>query len=265
MRKIILLLLLVLPVGICSCELFSKDETVEFELPQWPDYLPELQSWQVEVLDTGKPAQQIHKFTLSPHARSLSLKVDKNRPCGLLLTPLTSPRFFKPAGTVYPYSQKITWSGGYSANLVKTISQAVLQNGYTSAFVKDYISSFNWEKLLQLLEQMEESPDYNPWLLDNQSILEGIAGHSFSANKVKMTQTISLSLDFKVFSSYVPQNFQLLQASQILVSVKINEPGLFLLPESQNSSEARGLLISAASAKNISLEFISLPIYIEEI
>ena len=126
---------------------------------------------------------------------------------------------------------------------------------------------------MQLLkEKQEESSNsedksgfYNPWLLDSQELLEGIAFRNFSATKLKLSGTLKIPLDFEVFSSYVPendffkQNFQ--KNNQAFVTVAIKRPEIFLL----DSMAKYGLLISASSAKNISLEFISLPIYIEEI
>jgi hypothetical protein len=266
MRKIILLLLLVLTglVALGACQLAAHDETIEFELPLWPEYLPELQGWEVD------------DASYSPQTKTISLRVDKNRPCCIIATPVTQNQFFKPAGTIYPYSTSITWSGGYAAMLYKTISTAANQSGYTADYIEDYLSSFNWGKLLETLEQKQAdaaaatedsaSPFYNPWLLNTQEVLEGIAYKNFSATKLKLTQTVIVPLDFQVFSSYIPENEFMNQKKQPYVTVKLNAPQLFALRLGSGTTDATyALLISASSAKNISLEFISMPILKEEL
>ena len=262
MRKIILLLCLIMPLVVGSCTLFAADETVEFELPQWPDYLPELQGWQVALREPQGPPT-------SPQGQGgqhISLRLPKNQPACIIATPITQNQFFKPAGTIYPYSQKITWSGGYAAYLYTIIPDS---------------EQFNWEKLLETLEQKQNDaltqqtqapePFYNPWLLDSQEILEGIAYHNFTATKLKSSQTICIPLDFEVFSSYVPENEFFKQKNQTCVTVKKGQPELFILkyavpePVEGQGPHEWGLIISASSTKNISLEVISMPIFKEDL
>ena len=229
---------------LCSCELFSKDETVEFELPQWPDYLPQLQGWEVTCSGAAlRQAQGPRVLSKGPDAKTITLRLDKNVPCCITATPITEVPFFKPAGTIYPYSQKITWSGGYAAYLFKIIPES---------------EQFNWEKLLETLEGCE-----NPWLLDSQKVLEGIAYNSFSAGKLKITNSLCIPLDFDVFSSYVPENHTI-QATGTVTVIK-NQPELFALRRGSGTPDFAGtpfyaVIISAASAKNISLDLVSLPI-----
>ena len=251
MRNLFKLCLIVvcgfLVVTICSCQFFIPEEIVEFELPEWPEYLPELEKWSVNLSGVAEPVE------VSPDQKTIFLQLPKNRPCCITVTPVTQTQFFKSAGTIYPYSKSITWSGGYAARLYNTA-------------VKD--SSFNWEKLLTTLEekQQELASFYNPWLLDTQEVLEGIAYHSFSANKLKLSQTVCVELDFEVFSSYVPENEFMRTAETPYVTVKKDVPQLFALRQGSGPPDpCYGLLISASSAKNISLEFISMPIYIKEI
>lgn len=229
MRKFILLLLLAGMTLLCSCELFSKDETVEFELPQWPDYLPQLQGWEISGVAELVEAP--------PDRRHVSFRLPRNKPVCITATPITEVPFFKQAGTIYPYSQKITWSGGYAAYLFKIIPGD---------------EQFNWEKLLETLEGCE-----NPWLLDSQKVLEGIAYNSFSAGRLKITNSLCIPLDFDVFSSYVPENHTI-QAAGTVTVIK-NQPELFALRRG-SGTPFYAVIISAASAKNISLDLVSLPI-----
>ena len=259
MRKFILLLWLVVPLVLGSCALFAADETIEFELPEWPEYLPQLQGWSVQVYSSatrkstvpepveGQGPQGIgvaEALEAPPDKRHISFKIPKNQPCCIIVTPITKNQFFKPAGTIYPYSQKITWSGGYAAHLYKIIPDS---------------EQFNWEKFLETLEQKQSEDFYNPWLLDSQEVLEGITYRSFSATKLKLTQTLCVPLDFEVFSSYIPENEFFQQNNQTCVTVKMGQPELFAL------SHEHAIIISASSAKNISLEVISMPIFKEDL
>ena len=227
MRKFNLFLLVVLSalaagIMFCSCQFLAKDEKVRFELPEWPENLPELVGWKVQGA------------AYSPRCKSITLRLPRNEPCCIIATPVTKKPFFKPAGTIYPYSQKITWSGGYAVKIYNTIPEH---------------GQFNWEKLLDALE---ECP--NPWLLDSQKVLEGIAFHNFNANKLKLSGAISVQLDFMVYSSYVPENQAFLQNNTVTV-IK-NQPELFALSDF-------AVIICASSAKNISLDLVSMPIFKE--
>ncbi len=240
MKRIILTtaIFVALAAGLCSCQFFECEETVAFEFPEWPDYLPELLGWKLEK--NGVPELVEGR---SAHATSITLRLDKNKPCSITATPVTQNQFFKPAGTIYPYSQKITWSGGYASRLYNTIG------GH---------EQFNWEKLLEKLESCD-----NPWLLDSQEILEAIDYHSFNANKLKLSGTISVSLDFTVFSSYVPQN-QALEQQNSQVIVKKGQPELFALCQGTEFPQY-AIIICASSSKNISLDLVSMPIFKEEL
>ena len=257
-----------MPVVVGSCALFAADETVEFELPQWPEYLPQLEGWSVQVtLREPQGPQGIgvaEALEAPPDKRHISFKIPKNQPCCIIATPITQNQFFKPAGTIYPYSQKITWSGGYAAQLYTIIPDC---------------EQFNWEKLLETLEQKqndaltqqeqsEQTPEpfYNPWLLDTQQVLEGIAYRNFTATKLRLSKIICVPLDFEVFSSYVPENEYFKQKNQTCVTVKIGQPELFTLRQRSGTAGFEyAIIISATSTKNISLEVISMPIFKEDL
>ena len=273
MRKFIILFAVLLLL--CSCSLLNEaknqladpvHETITLELPEWPEYLPELNSWQIRVY-TAATTKNIPQT-------SLKIKVERNKPACIIAQPVIQTSqgsknyFFKCAGTLYPYAFsgtnntiKLTWHGGYAATLMKSIFNSGAQAGYSQDFTEEIAFQFNWERLLETLEQNQEQ---NPWLLDMQQVLEGIAYHNFSANKLKTSGTLSVELDFPVFSSYIPENEairQQNQPNQYFVTVKKDKNALFAL---NDGNFATGVLIYGTSIKNISLEFISLPIYIIE-
>ena len=252
MRKFILFYLLLAVAGLafCSCQLFAEDELVEFTLPSWPEYLPELEGWKLALsFDGAQDKLPQGPQVLSPDTRHISLRLPKNQPVCITASPITQNQFFKPAGTIYPYSQKITWSGGYAAYLYKIIPES---------------QQFNWEKFLETMEQKDVAkaePFYNPWLLDSQDVMEGITYRSFTATKLKLSQVLCVPLDFEVYSSYVPENEFLRQNNQYYVTVKKGQPELFALC----AAVSYGVIINASSAKNISLDLISMPIFKEEL
>lgn len=259
-----------------------EQQTIQLSLPQWPDYLPELTGWKIEL-------QQANGIrTLSAEAdRPLTVKVPRNKPLCIIAQPIIaqpmveqSPEppvqstFFKCAGALYPYmyspeteALELTWQGGYAATLMKAIINSGEQAGYSKEFTRQTVEQFNWERLVEILNENQAQQDticYNPWLLDRQQVLEGIAWQKFSATKLKLSGALAVELETPVFSSYIPENEWLRapeQASQYNVTVKKDGQALFALDDGTFTT---GVLIYGTSLKNISLEFISLPIYIIE-
>ena len=268
---------LTVPILLCSCSLLqeaqnhlvnSKHENITLELPKWPEYLPELCSWKIELCDTnGTSTREISTPTQS---NSLKIKVEKNKPLCITAQPIVKQTenkqssFFKCAGAIYPYTNdnqsklELTWEGGYAATLAKSIINSGKKADYSDYYIDEILMQFNWPRFVSLTP-------FNPWLLDSQQILEGITNNKFTATKLKVSGTISVPLDFPVFSSYVPENEAIItsaEKNQYFVTIKKNQQIVFALNEENFS---KGVLIYGSSAKKISLEFISLPIYIEEI
>ena len=267
-----------IPQSLVSCSVYdsfadSEHERVEFVLPQWPDELPELLYWQVEMLSAkGKVVQNLEAAS---GKSSFVYKVGRNELLSVCAAPVTAAGsglsgqvcFFKCAGTIYPAGCKelkrrksraeLTWCGGYAASLLQTLIKG--SDDFGTESTDTYLASFNWERLLSVLEtrsQEESSVFFNPWLLDTQSVLEGIAYHSFNANKLKMTGVFNAPMEFKLFSSYVPENVRCLAVETLgNVTLRKKQATLFALSGSQ------GLIIYGSSEKNISLEVISMPIF----
>ena len=260
--------------ALSSCKLLQEagnvladpqKETINLVLPPWPQDLPELAGWKLEL--NGCQTSRVLG------ENELKIKVPKNQPLCIIAQPLVKSgakvqsSFFKCAGALYPYelfpeaqSLSLSWTSGYAATLMKSIINSGRQASYSSDFTEQIISQFNWERLTESLQQAE----INPWFLDTPQLLEGIAYHNFSVNKLKVTGSLQVEVDFPLYSSYVPQNQSLKNAmkeGQYLLTIKKDQPNLFALADGNFST---GLLIYGTSIKNISLEFISLPIYISE-
>ncbi len=283
MKNIIFSVVLAASLLLCGCSLDNLTnlmvyEQVEFVFPSWPETIPPLLAWEVELYAPQDGIRFNSKYTAD--SKGFSYRVKKNCPLYVKAVPVTlSARgqdipqyFFKEAGTVYPwqYPVNLSWSGGYAASLMKTLINSAEASGYRGEYVSNYIASFNWERLLSTLEQkqqesLEEGVFYNPWLLDSQEVLEGIAYESFTATKLRNTGIFCVTLDFPVYSSYVPENElsnPLQSTEQARISIKKNVLALFALGQTAQDS---GILIYGSSEKNMSLEFISMPIYIEGI
>ena len=276
MRKISIVILILLPLLVASCSLVSslKDtehEEVKLAFPQWPQTLPPLVCWKVECYKGENGSHVVSQYP--PDSKSFSLRVRKNTPFYICATPVTGTQtqpqeFFKCAGAVYPWSLELSWSGGYSANLMRTLVLGMEKSGWSASYICANLCQFNWYKLNQVLEQkqqdsLEEGIFYNPWLLDSQKVLEAIAYKDFTATKLRQSGVFSANLEFCVYSSYVPENQVCCSKEKAgCVTVKKDEPLLVAVPA---ESQEYGIILYGSSEKNISLEFISLPIYIEGI
>ena len=288
MKNFIYSFIMVLALVSCSFEDSLNEleyEKATFVLPQWPRNLPPLVCWKVELY---APQNEYYFYAEYPAGKKdFCCRVKKNSPLYVCAFPVTGSarvhqRFFNCAGAVYPWQStginaktELSWTGGYAASLAKTLINAAETSGYKGEYVSSYIASFNWLKLNQVLQEkqeeaLEEQVFYNPWLLDSQKVLEGIAYESFTATKLKMSGVFALNLDFSVYSAYVPEN-QLCgpgrESEQGRISLQKNRCLLFALPSGEQSEGLcdYGLMIYGESEKKISLEFISMPIYIEGI
>ncbi len=264
MRKLIILLFTVL---FCSCSFSgkpgsNKKERVTFLLPQWPQELPPLKGWSL-LLDGAE-----ERILIGPEEKSYTSSLARNRTFFICAYPLTEcGSFFKCAGTIYPFEKQLSWSGGYAANTMKILkAKSSLSNqdgSEDSKSMEKFLSSYNWGKFIQLLEekQQEQTGLYNPWLLDSQKVLEGIAFHNFSATKLNLSDTVIFEPEEAVFSSFVPLNLPeegSLTENKAGVCIKKGRPSLFLLKSEPNYS---GVIICASSIKNISMDYVSLPIF----
>ena len=132
-----------------------------------------------------------------------------------------------------------------------------------------YITSFNWKKLVTTIQSKTtidpnvEATEvfYNPWHTDLSAIKQGIAYKDFSATLLNQKNCFSVVLqDYgtneSVLSSYIPENEMIHNFSQF--SLKKNEENYFSVNNQYQ------MIIRGSSAKNLSIEYIFLPIIIEE-
>lgn len=184
---------------------------------------------------------------------------------------------------------QISWENGFSAQLMQTLYDSAAQSSYDEQMIQDFIARFNWKKMQQYIQaQIDSFEDnmqaemnmqtnantqaatlpvfYNPWLLDMQTVLEKIAMKGFTATALNLKSTFQISLEDKfyrenseliaVMSSFVPEN-QIIQKYGT-ISLAKDKARLFSL------DNLYGVIFTGTSAKNVSIEYVFLPIFIND-
>ena len=184
---------------------------------------------------------------------------------------------------------QVSWENGFSAQLMQTLYDSAAQSSYDEQMIQDFIARFNWKKLQQYIQAQIDSFEenmqtemhmqtnentqatslpmfYNPWLLDMQTVLEKIAMQGFTATALNLKSTFQISLEDKidcesseliaVMSSFVPEN-QIIQRYGT-ISLAKDKASLFSL------DNLYGVIFTGTSAKNVSIEYVFLPIFIND-
>ena len=281
-----------------SCSIDNKldtFETISINLPEWPpsisqDNYPELSKWIIKI--RGENVDEKMEVPLQD-CNQIILKAEKNKPLCITATPITLNKnnqevsFFKCAGVVYPQNfekddkkgkLQLTWENGFSAYLMELLYNSASENGHKEKEIQDYIASFNWKKLQQYvrgqissyeenLSSDSELQFYNPWLLDLQTVLEKIAARNFTATALNLKSTFQISVEEKldseiateaepILSSFVPEN-QIIQKYGTITIAK-NKAAVF------SADNLYGVIFTGSSAKNVSIEYVFLPIFIND-
>ncbi len=273
----VLIITLFLPLCSCSQALdAAAEESICISLPSWPpqdalaESYPQLTRWHITIAN----AREEKSFYTSENTVLIHTK--KNRPFCLLAQPLTllfdnkECAYFQPAGYLYPAENMLTsascasWEQGFIAHIMKTVFSEGRAESLSPVEAEYLVSIFNWKKAQQSIEKKLSQDDkffYNPWLIPQRPLLEGITTQSFKTSLLNTTGSVSLETSnlpaISYLSTFIPENQFLAARNQITV-IK-NVP--LLLGDGKKS----GIFITYKSTKNISLEFIYLPIYIEDI
>ncbi|MBO4858309.1 MAG: hypothetical protein J5527_07330 [Treponema sp.] len=290
---VLAVILLALILAICSCQnnsSFSESsflkENVSFILPVWPpeygeqSLYPELTGWLITT-------NEVRNQAVEASVHEIELTVNKNKPFYVIAQPVTKSTqgqncFFHCAGGIYPYSYErsgktgtvnVIWEQGFSAYLMDSMflsaNSICGQDESQISACENYITSFNWKKLVTTIQSKttidpnveEQEVFYNPWHTDLSAIKQGIAYKDFSATLLNQKNCFSVVLqDYgtneSVLSSYIPENEMIHNFSQF--SLKKNEENYFSVNNQYQ------MIIRGSSAKNLSIEYIFLPIIIEE-
>ncbi len=280
MKNLLILCLLTLNLTLLgSCSLSSAaaaEESICISLPVWPpqdslkeDY-PQLSRWHI-VVSSAK--EEVSFYTCES---TVVIQTKKNRPFCLLAQPVTllfdnnECAYFKPAGFLYPAENKLTsaacatWEQGFLANIMKTLFSEGRAEALSPVEIEYLVSIFNWKKAEESIEKKISQSDklfYNPWLLNPGPLLEGISSQSFKSTLLNATSCTGLEAanlpEISYLSSFIPENNFFATKNQF--TIQKNSPLLL------GDGKKMGIFITFKSSKNISLEFIYLPIYIEDI
>ena len=274
MRNLFIVIILCLAPGLaclCGCRLFTDspaEESLTITLPVWPpeDSLsssyPPLSRWHI-IIATGEEEQSFYTTDAQ-----VSFSSRKNRPFCLLAWPLTlldngkECSYFMPAGYLYTQdSREADWKQGFLAYIMKRLFSEGLSQNLSPVEVEYLISTFNWKKAQDAIDNKISQSDklfYNPWLLSKSKLLEGISSQGFKASLLNLNGSIALEAPApNLLSSFIPENSFLACKNQF--TILKNTPLLI------GDGHKYGIFITYKSAKNMSLEFIYLPIYIEDI
>lgn len=287
---VIIIILVCFLLSSCDSYLFrgstvfgSEELFVSFVLPAWPPsdsgllsvVYPELSHWIVEVHTPSFTG----KYDCEP-GDNLDFLITRDEPLAITATPVcfdnrkNKVAFFKCAGAVYPFTKDsmdltgeqselsvvLSWENGFTAFLMQSIFRNGKKLSYNSGELRDYILRFNWNKLINYIEekQSDEENFYNPWLLDIAEVLGGIAYSSFKASFLNQKGVFKLDCGENnlILSSYVPENKNIQKKCRILL--KKSDVNVF------SDYNFNGIIIKGDSVQKVSIEYISLPLYIEE-
>lgn len=285
MKKFILLFFIgtaILCLFACANPLVSDKEDINISLPSWPpenspDY-PDLSRWKITVASS----EEIYSFYIYPKNTSekkeisLAFSVKRNEPFCISAKPVTvcgqneESAYFYPAGFLYPYNtdfsgrlvEEASWDQGFLADVMCKIISSKKETGISSERLNAFLKSFNWKKAEETIES-KYSED-NPWLIDTTNLLENLCYGNFKSSFFNVTGTYTYNLstifpneEIKYLSPFIPENEKLSANPQI--KLKKNTPTLL------SDGKTKAAIICCTSAKKMSLEFIYMPIYIEDI
>ena len=277
-------------MGCALPEIFLETETYNISFPQWPPVqsgeksnvqirYPELSRWLVTVqtksgrksfytkekelcLTVGK--NECFAVTVRPITKSIyrecgcgecNTEFEKNS-CKALVEIYEECDFFMPAGIILPMSDKkcLSWEEGFLAEIFMS-----------AADINFPLESFNWKKAEEVIEKKlsaDNSVFYNPWFCNREKILENLSEGNFRESFLNASGLVSVSLEEEVLSSFIPENEYI--AREKNVSVLRNEKSLFMLDSKLFGTFNYGIVIEWKSKKNMSADFVFMPIYFEE-
>lgn len=258
-----------------------ETETIQITLPQWPpeDSLkhlyPELKCWKITI---GTP-EEITVFYTTDSTVYYNFKI--NQPACITAAPITlmengnSCNYFKPAGFLYPYAPvtksqaTADWNQGFLAHTMIKILESKKETGVSEQRMEVFLSTFNWKKAQETIENKIGKTEggracYNPWLIDSTRLLENLCYGNFKATYLNLTGCYEFSRD-----AILQENQLILLSSFVSENQNFNDTGkIYLKKDSVNflcDGKQFGVIIHCKSAKNISREFVYLPIYSEEL
>lgn len=256
-------------------------EEVNLQLPDWPpqqdieNTYPDLLYWKIQVMQAGKTQ------TFCQTENNFKLTFEKNIPVAITAQPITQledggkSNYFLPAGYIYPadYIQEgeniFSWETGFLADLMQKIISSQKETGISDSRLLKFLFSFNWKKArdtinTKIQDSLSDSENalYNPWQIDSCKLLDNLCYGSFKASLLNISGNYTYSLDslfpnqeLSPLSAFVPENDCLMQKN--LISLKKEKAQLIA------DGHKNGIIFTPYSAKNLSRDYVYMPIYCE--
>ena len=274
MKKIILIIILCICLVSCNNMWFLKQKNVTFVFPPFLENLeaPKVCYWKVQIVrEGGRAMSESGENEFVVRGESFCLNVEKNECGAILATPIVKNsigqeiEFFRPAGILFCAISggereicDLDWYSGYTSFLLKTLFEQVDKNHHSEKEVWDYIASFNWKKMEQvILEKKSEYENkgsfYNPWLIECASVTKAIANHNFRATLLSMKNYFEMENlnEGKIYSSFVPENKNIEKNCKILI--KQSEVNLI------SDYNLNAIIVSGDSAQKAKIKYCNMP------
>lgn len=248
---------------------------VEFILPS-ADFLHQcqpdltLQAW--EITATKGSTQQ--KTFLSPEAKSFLISPALTGDClplSVKATPIIKTgtytgQFFYPAGTVFPQDNQLTWLNGFTAHLLQLFYLSAISDGTDEQTVLSSAVRFNWGRFMKVLSEKNQTEKISdPWLLDIDSLLEGIFTGNLTDSFISLNNCRQVQLtilfsepelsDFPLLLKFLPEAEKIFTGQKDFFIIQKNKPAFFIYQFNSIVS------LSITQEKSLFLELNSLPIY----
>lgn len=148
-----------------SCEFFSYTENEKFSLPYSG-------KWSIK---TSREPESEELFVLGETFYS---EVNKNEATALIAYSYTDEKIY---GAIYPYGKSLTYSDGFAAEVLFSISAS---SEDSNSRKNDYLSKFNWQKFMEECRTFEE----DAWKLDKERIMKKISAGNFKKTDLKLLE-----------------------------------------------------------------------------
>ncbi len=154
----------------CDSAFFNKTKSITFTNIRFQGNIAQAHIIYLDEKAEKKvlPLSDIHKDTIT-------LNIKKNRLTPVLL--FSSSVDAEPLGCIYPFSTTLSIHGGFTSWILYRL---LIASNNQIDLTHNYLSHFNWERFMQTIQEYE-----NPWILNQDLIIENIADKTFNMYSIK--------------------------------------------------------------------------------
>ena len=162
----------------CNFSTIFSTEKVIFTMENSKESLDLKKIKKVIFIDEKYLIQELTENQLDFSQQSFSLFLVQNQLTPVLVYFENEPF---PYGAIYPYSTEFSKHQGFSSRILfRFLNETQSSNKQK---LRKYISNFNWKKFNEKIETYE-----NPWNLNQEILLEALAGKTLSAKSFQLLQ-----------------------------------------------------------------------------